>query len=90
MIPVITGILTLRDTSVADNKVTYNKVFGAGTSLVYTPTLTGVKEDTPIDLTESQKNMLVYNYSDNWYNHFINGECPDNFDCEDKIWPNGG
>ena len=45
MIPVITGILTLRDTLVANNKVTYNKVFGTGTSLVYTPTLTGVKED---------------------------------------------
>jgi len=45
MKPVITGVLTLRDTSVADNKVTYNKVFGNGTSLVYTPTLSGVKED---------------------------------------------
>ena len=45
MAPVITGILTLRDTAVANNKVTYNKVFGNGTSLVYTPTLSGVKED---------------------------------------------
>jgi len=45
MTPVITGILTLRDTTLADNKVTYNKVFGNGTSLVYTPTLSGVKED---------------------------------------------
>jgi hypothetical protein len=45
MKPVITGVLTLRDTVVADNKVTYNKVFGTGTSLVYTPTLNGVKED---------------------------------------------
>jgi len=45
MTPVITGILTLRDTAVANNKVTYNKVFGNGTSLVYTPTLSGVKED---------------------------------------------
>ena len=45
MTPVITGVLTLRDTTVSDNKVTYNKVFGTGTSLVYTPTLNGVKED---------------------------------------------
>ena len=45
MKPVITGVLTLRDTVVSDNKVTYNKVFGTGTSLVYTPTLNGVKED---------------------------------------------
>ena len=45
MKPVITGVLTLRDTVVADNKITYNKVFGTGTSLVYTPTLNGVKED---------------------------------------------
>ena len=53
-------------------------------------TTSTIGNSTPIDLTESQKNMLVYNYSDNWYNHFVNGECPDNFDCEDKIWPNGG
>ena len=45
MKPVITGVLTLRDTVVSDNKVTDNKVFGTGTSLVYTPTLNGVKED---------------------------------------------
>ena len=45
MKPVITGVRTLRDMVVSDNKVTYNKVFGNGTSLVYTPTLNGVKED---------------------------------------------
>ena len=43
----------------------------------------------PTPLTDAQKtdlnNMIV-----SWESHFVDGVCPDGFECENKLWPNEG
>jgi len=45
---------------------------------------------TPIELNVFQKNQLVSQYSGNWYSHFVDGECPNDFGCIIDDWPEGG
>ncbi len=42
----------------------------------------------PNTLTSSQKSELVTSFSDIWYGHFENGNCPKGFDCSNMQWPN--
>ena len=39
-------------------------------------------------LTSSEKASLKSSLSSTWYGHFVDGTCPSNFGCENKIWPN--
>lgn len=39
-------------------------------------------------LTDEELLVLKRDLSYTWYHHFVNGECPDDPNCPDRIWPN--
>ncbi len=42
---------------------------------------------TPDPLTEDEKRALEEEFHDSWYNHIVDGECENGFNCANIAWP---
>ena len=42
---------------------------------------------TPDPLTEAEKRALEEEFHDSWYNHIVDGECENGFNCANIAWP---